>query len=34
MMSDLNGGKITVRLARFGLLALFAVSAGAVASRS
>jgi DNA-binding beta-propeller fold protein YncE len=33
-MSDLNGGKITVRLARFGLLALFAVSAGAVYSQA
>ena len=33
-MSDLNGGKITFRLARFGLLALFAVSAGAVYSQA
>jgi sugar lactone lactonase YvrE len=33
-MSDLNGGKITVRLARFGLLALFAASAGAVYSQA
>jgi len=34
MMSDLNGGKITLRRARFGLLALFAVSAGAVYSQA
>jgi len=33
-MSDLNRGKFTVRLAGFGLLALFAVSAGAVYSQA
>ena len=33
-MSYLNESKITVRLARFGLLALFAVSAGAVYSQA
>src|SRR5215470_12723021 len=34
MMSDSNGGKITIRLARFGLVALFALSAGAVYSQA
>src|SRR6266851_7567000 len=33
-MSDLNGRKITVRLARFGLLALFVASAGVVYSQA
>ncbi len=33
-MSDLNESKITVRLARLGLLALFVVSAGAVYSQA
>jgi DNA-binding beta-propeller fold protein YncE len=34
MMSDLNGGKITIRLARFGALAVFALAAGAVYSQA
>jgi hypothetical protein len=29
-MSDLKGGKFTIRLARFGALAVFALAAGAV----
>jgi hypothetical protein len=33
-MSDLRGGEITVRLVRFGVLALFAVAAGAVYSQA
>src|SRR5260370_53310 len=33
-MSDLNGGRITVRLARFGALAVFALAAGAVYSEA
>jgi DNA-binding beta-propeller fold protein YncE len=32
-MSDLRGGEITVRLVRFGVLAVFAVAAGAVYSQ-
>jgi hypothetical protein len=33
-MSDLKGGKFTIRLARFGALAVFALAAGAVYSQA